>query len=313
MMVYGAIFVLGVTLLLISSYSFIRFAERISLSLKISPLVIGATFVAIGTSMPELAVSVIATIRNDAGLAFGNIIGSNIVNIFLVLPIGIAVGRLRIGTTKTQKSMAIMALVTVLFILLYAFGINHFISGWILIILAFIITVSETIWGVEGRTREDSKRYSNSGKISFSYLDLVRVPASLAGIIAGGGFCVISVEQISRLTGFSMTALGLSVTAIATSLPELIATVLSQKDREDKIAIGNIIGSNIYNLVLIGGVMLLLSPWGIIQIQEITMMALSAAVLGLIVVFFKGRNVPAAVSFLLFSLFVVHILLLRSI
>ena len=105
-------FGIGVVVLLLSTQTFVKLAKKISLALRISPLIVGITIVALGTSLPELSVSLIASINNDAGLAFGNIIGSNIVNILVVLPVCIVIGKLRIVKTKTQRSSVLLLGIT---------------------------------------------------------------------------------------------------------------------------------------------------------------------------------------------------------
>jgi len=301
------LFIIGAIVLLISTQIFIKQVERISVSLKLSPLIIGLTVVSIGTSLPELTVSTIAAIRGDMGLAIGNIIGSNIVNVFLVLGVGILVGRLRIGTTKTQRNIYIMTGITALFLLMYALGISSFIAGVILLSLALIITLREYSWGVIGRKHEDAKLFTKRKNSRFLMSDVGKLAGSLVGVVAGGTMTVGSVEQLSVLLGFSTTILGLSITAIVTSLPELLTTIFSQEDHEEKITIGNLIGSNIYNLELIGGIVLLFSSWKIITAYEIIMLTVATLAFAAVVVVNKGKVIPKYTGFLLLSLFVVYI------
>lgn len=305
------LFVIGAIVLLISTQLFIKQAKRVSLSLKLSPLIIGLTVVSIGTSLPELTVSTIAAIRGDIGLAMGNIIGSNIVNVFLVLGIGIMVGKLRVGTIKTQRNIYIMSGITGLFLLLYAFGIVHSIAGGILLIIALIVTFDEYAWGVRGRTHEDVHMYAKIKYRKFSIFDIGKLCFSLAGVVTGGILTVSSVEQISVLLGLSTTTLGLSITAIVTSLPELLTTIFSQRDHEAKITIGNLIGSNIYNLALIGGIVLLVSPWKPITSYEIVMLITATLAFTLIVVGNKGKVIPNYVGYVLFTLLCAYIYFLR--
>jgi len=304
------LFVIGAILLLISTQVFIKQAERISVSLKLSPLIIGLTVVSIGTSLPELTVSTIAAFRGDMGLAMGNLIGSNIINVFLVLGVGILIGKLRIGTTKTQRNIYIMAGVTGLFLLFYALGISGVIAGGILLILAFIITFDEYVWGVSGRNHEDAM-YIKKKNHKFSMADVGKLIATLVGVVAGGILTVSSVEQLSMLLGFSTTILGLSITAIVTSLPELLTTIFSQEDGEAKITIGNLIGSNIYNLALIGGIVLLFSSWKFITVYETIMLITATLTFVIVTVANKGKVIPKYTGFLLLSLFVAYIYFLK--
>ncbi len=300
----------GVLLLLVTSRVFIEKAELFSRSLRISPLIIGITVVAIGTSLPELVVSLIAALRKDSGLAIGNIVGSNIVNIFLVLPMGILIGKIRIGTTKTQRTAIIMAFVTALFVVLYLIGVPNAVSGGIMVFIALMTTIIEYIWGIEGREHEDAYRTRKDHRPRFSVHDLIIMVASLAGIIGGGAVTVFAVEDIAAITNFSTTILGLSLTAVATSLPELLITIFSQDDHQEKLTIGNIMGSNIYNLALIGGIISLTGVWGKIQISEIFMLLLSTYIMCVIVFGYKGKTIPMPASFVLLGLYVMNLYLI---
>lgn len=162
-------FCLGVIFLLPSTQTFVKLAKKISLALRISPLIIGTTLVALGTSLPELSVSLIAAIKNGAGLALGNIIGSNIVNVLLVLPVGIVIGKLRIGKTKTQRSALLLLGVTAVFILLQLRSFPLLTSGLFLVASALIITILEYQWAVYGRSHEDLARFHNNKKSQFTF------------------------------------------------------------------------------------------------------------------------------------------------
>ena len=129
MVIQLLLFFLGLLILLPSASVLVKISNTLATKLKISPLITGITLVALGTSLPELAVSATAAIRNDYGLALGNIIGSNITNILLVFPVGILIGKLRIGTTKTQKTILIMTGISFFFYFLYQANTIPAISG----------------------------------------------------------------------------------------------------------------------------------------------------------------------------------------
>lgn len=292
----------GIVILLISTKVLVRLSEKLSSSLKISPLFIGITIVALGTSLPELAVSSIASARNDIGLAMGNIVGSNIVNILLVLPVGILLGKLRIGTTKTQRNVVILLLVTAIFIASHLIPIGNTILGIIFITLAILLTIAEYKWAVFGRKHEDLSRMNHLKKEKFTLEKLVMLAISVAGIIAGGYLTVTSTESISLITGYSTTILGLSLTAIVTSFPELLTTIFSQEEHQEKLTIGNIIGSNIYNLLFIGGVINLFSPVTYIQPINLVILAVITVFFFLIIKHYSGQKIPRWISIILFLL-----------
>ena len=237
-------FCVGLVVLLFSTQSLVKLAGKISRVLRISPLIIGTTIVALGTSLPEFAVSTVSVLRNDAGLAMGNIIGSNIVNVLMVLPVGIFIGKMRIGTTKTQQNVLILLGATAIFCLTQFAGISKPVLGMFLIGLAILISIMEYKLGVFGRDHEDLKQFkkTKNGKLSLHAVILGLL--LILGIIAGGFLVVDSVEAISVLSGISTTILGLTLTAVATSLPELLTTIFSQNGNQEKITVGNILGSN---------------------------------------------------------------------
>lgn len=306
------IFLTGIIILLISTRIFVDAATKISFYLRISPLIIGATVVALGTSLPELTVSIFAILRGDPGLAAGNIIGSNITNILLVFPIGILFGGIRIGTTKTQRNGIMLLAATVIFFIFFKYFASP-VAGIILIGLAVMFTIKEYQWGIVGRLHEDFARFDFLKKKKFKIKTFLLLPLSIIGVIIGGFLTVFSVESIALETGFSTTILGFTLTSIATSLPEIFTTVISEKKGEDKMVVGNIIGSNIYNLMLIGGVILLFASAKTISLFEWFAFIISAFILYFLIFFYKGRNIRKLAGIILLILFTIYLSLIHII
>ncbi len=311
MVSFIGLFIAGVILLLISTDYFMKSATRLSVALRLSPLIIGLTVVSIGTSLPELVVSIIAAAEGDMGLATGNIIGSNITNVLLVFAVGILAGKIRVGTIKTQRNIYIVSVLTGLYLLLYAFSVSHIVSGLILLACTIIVSYYEYSLGVQGRQYEDQTPYHVSPKTKFAPKDIWIVLGTLLGIVIGGMLTVTSVEGLSLILGLSTTVLGLSITAIATSLPELMTTIFSQRNHEEKLTIGNLIGSNIYNISLIGGMILVLSPWYRITPYEYLTLISVTALFAIIIVLYRGKEIPTYVGVVLLGLFSVYIYYLR--
>ncbi|OGM24662.1 hypothetical protein A3D00_00300 [Candidatus Woesebacteria bacterium RIFCSPHIGHO2_02_FULL_38_9] len=304
-------FCVGIFLLLLSTHYFVDFAKKISNALKISPLIIGTTLVALGTSLPELSVSLVAVFKNDFGLAFGNIIGSNVANILLVLPVGIIIGKLRIGTKKTQINAYLLLITTGIFIFSQKAGYPS-LSGILLITLAILVTFLEYKWAVFGQTHEDKSQFKNYKKLHLGAASLVFTVISLLGIISGGYLIVSSVENISLATGLSTTFLGLTLTAIVTSLPELLTTIFSQEEDQEKITIGNIIGSNIYNLLFIGGLITLFSPTKNLLIGDLIWLIITTIFFVYILKHYKGKPVPRRIGALLLLVFIIYLYSLKQ-
>ncbi len=301
-------FAFGLALLLFSTQRIVTIAQKISRIYKISPLVVGITLVAIGTSLPELTVSVISILQHDPGLAVGNIIGSNIVNILLIFPIGLFIGKLRIGTTKTQQNIFILVGATILFYFIQSYSVLARYAGLILVGSALGVTVLEYLMAIYGRAHEDKKQFSKQKKEYLSMGSIVLSCLFVVGIIAGGIFVVDSVQAISTVSGISTTILGFTLTAIATSLPELFTTIFSQDDKQEKITVGNIMGSNVYNLLLVGGVIAFVQHPISIEMKEWIWLGISTFGFICTLVYYKGRKPPRYVGLILLSLFAVYLL-----
>lgn len=300
----------GIISLLVSTEIFIRLSTKISNSLKISPLIIGTTIVAFGTSLPELVVSLTATARFDTGLAFGNIIGSNIINILMVFGVGILFGGVRIGTQKTQKNAIILLVATLLFVVLQFAPISQMASGILFFVSVMAVTFGEYHLAIIGRANEDKRSFNKSS--GFSKKDFILLLLTFGGIILGGILTVTSVEEISVATGYSTSILGLSLTAVATSLPELLATIFSEKERQGKLAVGNILGSNIYNLLLIGGVIMLFSNAKGVAFIDWVWLFVTTLLFIVILKTYKGKFVPKIIGLILLLICIIYFVSLAS-
>ena len=301
-------FLIGSLILLVSTQFLVNYAKKISLALKISPLIIGLTIVAIGTSLPELSFSLTALIKQDVGLAMGNIVGSNVVNILFVFAVGILIGKLRVGTSKTQRNSMFLLVATALFVVLQLTQVPAKISGLILISSAVLITLVEYFMGVLGRKNEDKKMFAKKQKIEINS-SVIFVPIFLiAGIIVGSLMAVSAIEEFSTLTKISTTIIGLSLTAIVTSLPELLTTIFSQEEHQSKLTMGNILGSNIYNFLLIGGFINLLSGKNGIAMKDWIVMLFVTGFFLFILKRFSGRNIPKKYGVILLIIFVFYLL-----
>lgn len=299
----------GIVLLLFSTKTLIKLSELLSKSFKLSPLIIGMTVVAIGTSLPELSVSTIASARQDYSLAVGNIIGSNIINILLVFSVGILIGKLRVGTTKTPRNALILLFITFAYTYLQKLNIlPKQTLGLLYISGAILLTYFEYQWALFGRTHEDNKKFKKEKSVKFTFGKTIMLLLSILGVITGGYFIVTSTEKLSLLTGISTGVLGLTLTAVATSLPELLTTIFSQEEHDEKMTIGNIIGSNIYNLLLIGGIINLFGNNNHILQTDWLSLNIVTILFVLTILVFKGKTVPKYLGLLSLLSFVGYII-----
>jgi cation:H+ antiporter len=290
MYLHVLLFIIGVVVLLISANEFVTQSSLFSAKFRLSPLIIGTTVVAVGTSFPELVVSTISALKGDTGLALGNVVGSNIINILLVLGLAVLLGKIRVGTTKTQRNTWIMVATTFIFVLFHYLW-QPLVSGLILLSVFIVFIIMEIDWGIKGRVKEDLvkiKSMFNKPKRASVWLFLI----SLFGVIGGGYITVNNAELISAMLGLSTTVFGLTTTAITTSLPELIVTIVSEKKGEEKIALGNILGSNICNLGLIGGLLLMFPKQTNLNSYVWSYFIGTSLITLLVVSQFKGQVIP---------------------
>jgi cation:H+ antiporter len=305
------LFTVGVVLLLFSSELLVKLSSKLSQVLRISPLIVGITVVAIGTSLPELTVSSLAVFQNDAGLALGNIVGSNIINVLLVFALAVIIKPLRVGSHKTQTSSFMLLLATLVFLSLHLFNLANLVNGLILLALALFVLIFDYHQGALGRRHEDARYFKNFKSEKISLKDITLLITSLIGIIIGGLLVVFTIETFSQQTGISTTMLGLSITAFVTSLPELFTVIISEEKHQEKIALGSIIGSNTYNLLLIGGLISLFSSQNTIPLFDWLVLSLSTLGFFIILKFYHGRLIPRWIGFVLLIFCLLYLLTLK--
>lgn len=252
--------IVGFILLIVGANYFVDASSSIARIFKIPSMIIGLTIVAFGTSSPELAVNISAILKGSTNIAIGNVVGSNIVNILLILGITAIIKPVNLTTNTLKKEFPFLLIST---LALYILALDIFKSGpiselsrfdgvilLILFCMFFYYLITSTIrsnQSSENTKEEPIKKASLPKSILISIL-------GLAGIILGGDLVVNQSVVIARNFGISERIIGLTIVAIGTSLPELVTSVIAATKNESEIAIGNIIGSNIFNILFILGV-----------------------------------------------------------
>ncbi|EAZ90254.1 calcium/sodium antiporter [Crocosphaera chwakensis] len=265
--VFGLL-VAGLVLLVVGAEILVRGAARLAGSLGISPLVIGLTIVSYGTSSPEMAVAVQSSLVGEADLALGNVIGSNIFNILVILGLSSLAIPLMVAQQLIRLDVPIMIGV---FCLTFFFGLDGTINrsdGIILLIGGIIYTGFLIYQGSKESSDPDSEyetEYGNKGPLS-----LMQWIKNIAFILLGVGFLVLgsqwlveSATTIARQIGVSDLIIGLTIVAAGTSLPELATSVVAAIKGERDIAVGNVVGSNIFNILTVLAVCAMVSPIGV--------------------------------------------------
>lgn len=251
--------IMGFILLIKGADFFVDGASDIAKKLRIPSIIIGLTIVAFGTSAPELAVSMSAAIQGSNDIAIGNVVGSNIFNLMVVLGASAMITPIIVKKDIIKVDYPISIFITVLlavFCLDKVFGADNItisrIDG-IILLLCFagfmIIVIREGL-----RHRAEDEHELNLSKEKPMWLILILTAVGLAGIIIGGDITVDGAKAIASYLGLSDALIGLTVVALGTSLPELVTSIVAAKKGESDIAVGNVVGSNIFNILLILGV-----------------------------------------------------------
>lgn len=245
--------IIGFILLVKGADGFVDGCSNLASAIGIPSLIIGLTVVAFGTSAPELAVSAIASLKGNSAISVGNVVGSNICNMFLVLGATSLFGNLHCKRKIISRDFIYLFLS---YITLFIISLGTYLNtgkGYInrvdgLLLLCFLaIYIYSLIVDAKGNMKKEKHK-------NITFKDILFIIIGLFAIIGGGELVVNSAKAIAKFIGISDSVIALTVVAIGTSLPELVTSIVSIKKGEDDIAIGNVIGSNIFNILMILGV-----------------------------------------------------------
>ena len=315
------LFLAGIGLLLVGAEGLVRGASRLAVTAGVSPLVVGLTVVAFGTSAPELAVSVSAAFAGDADIGVGNVIGSNVFNVLLILGLAATIGPLVVAQQIVRIEVPVLIFVSLVF---YAFAANGNISTVEGIILSAGIVVY-TVWAI-WRSRRETREVRAEYDAEFSrgeksrralLIDVALVVVGLAMLVLGSEWFVDGAVELAETLAVSELVIGLTVVAAGTSMPEIATSVLASIRGERDIAVGNVIGSNLFNLLMVMGVTSVVADGGIavadaaLRFDIPVMIAVAVACLP---VFWRGYRIERweGIVFLLYCIAYVTYLLLDS-
>ncbi|WP_339149450.1 MULTISPECIES: calcium/sodium antiporter [unclassified Sutcliffiella] len=257
--------VVGFALLIKGADWFVDGASKIAKILRISPLLIGLTIVAFGTSSPEATVSILAALDGSAEVSLGNVIGSNIFNITLVVGLTALLNPLKVESETIRKEIPFTLLgSTVLLVLISDVALQGFSENLItrsdgLIFLLIFSIFMYYIFEVARNSRDKMEVQEESEKATWGK-NSFRTVIGLAAIIFGGELVVRNSTEIAVSLGMSETLVGLTIVAIGTSLPELVTSIMAAIKKQSEIALGNIVGSNIFNIFFVLGTSSLITP-----------------------------------------------------
>ena len=247
--------VIGLVILIFAGDSLVKGAVNLALRLGLPALVVSLTVVAFGTSAPELLVSVKAILDGAPGLALGNVVGSNTANVLLVLGVPALIATLHTAAHDTRRDYLYMLAATALFIAFCFTGTIVWWHGIVLLIALAVVLVATFLSSRGDEVEVEGAEPSLPGWKLATFLIL-----GLIGLPIGADLLVSGATSIARVFGMSETVIGLTLVAIGTSLPELATTVMAAIRRHADVALGNVIGSNLFNLLGITGVAVLVGP-----------------------------------------------------
>ena len=302
--------VLGFVILIKGADLFVDGASGIAGNFKVSKMLIGLTIVAFGTSAPELAVSIKSLISGSGDIVLGNVIGSNILNILLILGCSAIVHALNVKSNTVKKELPITMLITILFSVLLSDNIfekgikNSFTrSDGIVLILFFAVFLYYLISMARKKVdvEEDEKEILSMPK------SIIFTLIGLTGIVLGSNFVVDSATFLAKAWGVSERLISLTIIAFGTSLPELVTSVTATKKGEYDIAIGNVVGSNIFNIGMVIGIPVsIFGGIGKISFSYIDLVVMIAAAILLFMFSFKDYKVSRKEGILFLLLFITY-------
>lgn len=304
---------IGLALLFSGGEALVRGAVALAHRLRLSRALVGATVVGFGTSAPELAVAVDASLKGHGAIAVGTVIGSNICNVLLVLPVAALVFPVHWSRRAIRRDAATLSLATALFVAFVATGQLDRIEGAVLLVVLVGVTGlairaerGAPSVAVEVLTEEAAELDTPPFSLTLALLLTI---GGIAAVVGGAELLVAGVTVMARRFGISEATVGLTLVAVGTSLPELAAGAAAARRRHPEVALGNVLGSNVFNQLGIAGAAALVTPLPVppevARVDLWTMLALMlATVAGLLSVRRLGRA-PALAGLLLYATWVV--------
>jgi cation:H+ antiporter len=291
-------FLLGLAALVVGAEALVRGASKIALSLGISPLVVGLTIVAVGTSSPEVAVSVGAVLNGNTDIAVGNVVGSNILNVLLVLGIGALIAPLAVHSQLIRQEVPIMIGASLLLVVLIVDGRLGRLDALLLTVLmvgymTFLVVQSHA----EGKELQDeyAEVVCRPGEWDSHWaVQTLLIGVGLGLLVLGSDWMVDAAVAFARVMGVSDLVIGLTVIAVGTSMPEIAASIMAAVRGERDIAVGNVIGSNTFNILGCLGISGLMSGDGLSiapAVLNFDLWVMVAVAVACLPVFIAGREI----------------------
>lgn len=305
MLVY-IILVAGFVLLVKGADFFVEGSAAVAKKFSVPTFIIGMTIVAMGTSAPECAVSIAASVRGSNGMAISNIIGSNVFNLMIVCGFCAVFSPLPIKKITLKREFPFSVLVAAVLGLMGLIGmaVGH-IDGVILAVI-FVLFILWMIRSAKKSMKDGTAEEEGEVRDLPLWRCLVCIGGGLVAIVLGGQMVVNSAQDIARTFGLSENLIGLTICSIGTSLPELVTSVVAARKHQAGMALGNVIGSNIFNILLVGGVASAISPIAVTADNLIDLLILIAMSVYLMLIVWKRQRLTRSGGISLIAIYAAY-------
>ena len=282
--------IVGFVALILGANWLVNGATSVGIRAKLSPLIIGLTIVAFGTSLPEMIVNVFSCAKGSPGLAIGNIIGSNTMNILLILGVSALIWPIDVSRVSIRRDIPAGFVATLAITLMANYMFTgqsrtiNWIEGIVLLLMGFAYLLLTMLKNDPKEETEDVQEAMPWGKT------IIALIAGIIGLYIGGELVSRNAQNLAKNWGMSESTIGLTVVATATSLPELITSIVAALKKNSGIAIGNVLGSNILNIFMVLGVSSIITPLPFEPMMNKQLMILFAANIFMLMFVFTGKG-----------------------
>ena len=311
------LFVAGLLFLIVGAEALVRGSSRLAAVLGISPLVIGLTVVAFGTSSPELAVSIKAALSGQSNIAVGNVVGSNIFNVLFILGLSALIVPLVVSQQLVRIDVPLMIALSVI-VLIFSLDGSFSRSDGFILVAGLVLYVSFLIYQSRKESIEVKDEYArgfgDEGRAAVSWLkNIVFVISGLVLLVLGSRWLVNGAVSFAQYLGVSELVIGLTIVAAGTSLPEVVTSVIAAIRGERDIAVGNVVGSNLFNIMGVLGIASIVAPNGIEVSAAVTRFDIPVMIVvafACLPIFFTGGVISRQEGALFLGYYVVYTLYL---
>ena len=315
MIVSVSLILAGLVLLVVGGELLVRSASNIAQLAKLDPLLVGLTIVALGTSAPEMAVCLYAAFSGQPDMALGNVIGSNIANVLLILGLSAMIAPLVVSVRLVRLDVPVMIIASIALLLMgWTGNIGRFEGG--MLIAGLLLYMAWLIWQTRQSKRKTNElaalepEQQDGAEPGNLWLQLLLIPISIALLVLGSNWLVQGASDIARWMGVSDLVIGLTIVAVGTSLPELAASLMAVLRGRRDLAVGNCVGSNILNILAVMGLTGLLAPDGVqvpLHAMQSDLPIMAVVAIACLPVFSTGGRISRWEGFVFFGYFLIYI------